>query len=181
MQSPLMAAGLFVAASVGAGVWFTDNNVIKHGLTSAAFAQETAPAALLDLSALVRIGERDLNVTFSEDLDLTPISGATVTKIGYGRVEQVNVAWTASGTYSTDALASPNVLYPGVTVSPAEGEGYDSAGLNGARTHLRIGPGYVDVPGLPSFVVLTRSPGGAKITLMDGLTCVETGSSLICI
>lgn len=44
-----------------------------------------------------------------------PLSQTTVRKIGYGRTEYVSIVTTATGTYSSDGLASRNVLYPGIT------------------------------------------------------------------
>ena len=46
------------------------------------------------------------------------VSSASIRKIGYGRVSTVRVVTTATGTYSSDALASPNILYPGVDKAP---------------------------------------------------------------
>ena len=42
----------------------------------------------------------------------------TVRKIGYGYSSTVTVVTTPSGTYSTDGLLSPHVLYPGIEVTP---------------------------------------------------------------
>ena len=42
----------------------------------------------------------------------------TIRKIGYGYASTVTVVTTPSGTYSSDALVSPHVLYPGIEVTP---------------------------------------------------------------
>jgi hypothetical protein len=39
-----------------------------------------------------------------------------VTKIGYGKKSKVSIVTTATGTYSTDGIRSPNVRYPGIEV-----------------------------------------------------------------
>lgn len=49
-------------------------------------------------------------------VSLEPQSTSVVRKIGYGETRFVSVATTASGTYSTDALQSPYVRYPGIIV-----------------------------------------------------------------
>src|SRR4051794_30504324 len=41
----------------------------------------------------------------------------TITKISYGHRSYVEVVTTPSGTYSSDALTSPNVRYPGIDVT----------------------------------------------------------------
>jgi len=40
----------------------------------------------------------------------------TITKIAHGRKSTVTIVTTPTGTYSTDALLSPHVLYPGIEV-----------------------------------------------------------------
>ena len=41
---------------------------------------------------------------------------ASVTKIEHGRKSNVSIVTTLSGTYSSDAITSPHVLYPGIHV-----------------------------------------------------------------
>ena len=41
-------------------------------------------------------------------------------KIGYGKSETVTVVTTDTGTYSSDGMADPHVLYPGVSVERGE-------------------------------------------------------------
>ena len=43
----------------------------------------------------------------------------TIKKIGYGHKTLVSIVTTPSGTYSTDAIASPYVRYSGIDVAPA--------------------------------------------------------------
>ena len=43
---------------------------------------------------------------------------STISKISYGHRTYVSIVTTPSGTYSTDALTSPNVRYPGIDVTP---------------------------------------------------------------
>lgn len=43
---------------------------------------------------------------------------ATISKIGFGHRTWVSIVTTSSGTYSSDALTSPNVRYPGFDVTP---------------------------------------------------------------
>lgn len=78
--------------------------------------QEGAPS-IESLSNLLRIGERTYDVTFDNTVSRTVLSSQTVRKIGFGNESLVSVVSTPSGVYSTDGLASPHVLYPGVTVT----------------------------------------------------------------
>lgn len=43
-----------------------------------------------------------------------PLKQSMVKKIGYGRVETVEIVETASGVYSSDALTDPHIKYPGI-------------------------------------------------------------------
>jgi hypothetical protein len=49
-----------------------------------------------------------------------------VRKIAFGHPTVVTIVTTSSGTYSSDAITSPHVLYPGIEVTPTHG---------GARFH----------------------------------------------
>src|SRR3569623_1256011 len=46
----------------------------------------------------------------------------TVQKIGFGQRSIVSIVTTPSGTYSSDAIVSPNVRYPGIDVTPRSDE-----------------------------------------------------------
>jgi hypothetical protein len=67
---------------------------------------------------LARFDDNYFAIANTPDVSLTPESASTVRKIGYGRTHFVEVATTATGTYSTDGLASPNVRYPGIFKEP---------------------------------------------------------------
>ncbi len=91
-----------------------------------------------DLSNLLRVGERSFAVTFNPTVSSEVLSSAVVQKIAFGKESWVSIATTSSGTYSTDGLASRNVLYPGVSVSQLSEKG-SSGALSG--NSFRIGPG----------------------------------------
>lgn len=74
------------------------------------------------------------------------LSERTVKKIGYGRTEYVSIVTTASGTYSSDGLASPHLLYPGITANEEAGS---------IRLYIRHGSG-ASIIRNGSFCTLTR-------------------------
>lgn len=43
------------------------------------------------------------------------ISQSMVKKVGYGHTSYVTISRTATGTYSSDGMASPHIQYPGIT------------------------------------------------------------------
>jgi hypothetical protein len=97
---------------------------------------------------------------------------STIRKIGYGNTEFVQVLETPSGTYSTDALQSPYVEYPGVIKK---------------RTHDQVGMAFWSNGGwvtrkfidAGSFVTVTRFDGGQLVVTDDGM-CVTRENGVIC-
>ena len=76
------------------------------------------------------------------------ISQTSVRKIGYGRTTFVTISKTATGTYSSDALQSPHIRYPGIirnsepnsflTIVPFKG-GKLYVGSGGACVRVKFG------------------------------------------
>jgi hypothetical protein len=59
-------------------------------------------------------------VGHTPEVSMTPIATNVVRKVGLGRTSFVTVTTTATGTYSTDGLASSNVRYPGIYTEPLQ-------------------------------------------------------------
>lgn len=78
------------------------------------FADEM-PAGF-DTDGLVKIDGSYYEMSYEDSVSTDPTSTATVKKIEAGRVTYVNIATTATGTYSTDGLTSRHVQYPGIEV-----------------------------------------------------------------
>lgn len=78
------------------------------------FADEAAVG--FDTGKLVKFDDRYFEVDYAPWVATDPISTSSVKKIEAGRVSYVAVSTTATGTYSTDGLTSPHVLYPGIDV-----------------------------------------------------------------
>ncbi|MEO6015240.1 MAG: hypothetical protein ABIQ30_16845 [Devosia sp.] len=57
---------------------------------------------------------RHYDVTYDESVSREVLSTDVVTKIGFGQKQSVQIFHTTSGTYSSDALLSPHVRYPGI-------------------------------------------------------------------
>lgn len=57
------------------------------------------------------------DITFDDSVSTEVERTQIVKKIGFGNVERVTIVTTPSGTYSSDAIASPHVKYPGVEVT----------------------------------------------------------------
>lgn len=100
------------------------------------------------------------------------LSRQTVRKIAYGRTTFVQISTTASGTYSTDGLASPNFRYPGIHINPSFERSSSVAVWNGQD--------WSDLAGdtAKSFLNIIPFGGGALIQRNGG--CVDVGEAVYC-
>lgn len=90
---------------------------IGPGMVIEVFADE-APTIGIDPSKLVRYEDRDYVVDYDASVATDPLSTTRVKKIEAGKVSYVTITTTATGTYSTDAMFSNHVQYPGISVEP---------------------------------------------------------------
>lgn len=121
------------------------------------------------LTTLVKFEDRQYEVAYAESVSLDPLSSTTVRKVGYGRVTNVNIATTSTGTYSSDGLTSPHVLFPGVEVSRVHEDGH--------HFHAPTGPGF-------SIFSINRNPlGGLVLNAVSDRgvrSCLARGSFISC-
>jgi hypothetical protein len=60
---------------------------------------------------------RKYSIIFDDSISTDVQRTQTVRKIGHGRMSEVTIVTTPSGTYSTDGILSPHVRYPGIDKS----------------------------------------------------------------
>jgi hypothetical protein len=60
---------------------------------------------------------RKFDIAVGPNVSLEVKKASTISKISYGHRTYVSIVTTPSGTYSSDALTSPNVRYPGIDVT----------------------------------------------------------------
>ena len=92
---------------------------IGPGMVFEAFADEFAPVGV-DAASLVKFEDRDYVVDYDDWIATDPLSTVRVKKVEAGKVSYVTITTTATGTYSTDAMFSRHVQYPGISVTDAE-------------------------------------------------------------
>lgn len=80
------------------------------------------PTSRYDPDSLIKFEDRTYSVTYDESVNQEPIRQLRIKKVEYGRVSFVDIAETPSGTYSTEAMFSPHVRYPGVSVARVRDE-----------------------------------------------------------
>lgn len=146
--------------------------MIGPGSVIAAFADGTQTG--IDPSALVKFEDRDYDVQYDDWVDTTPTGKTRIKKVEFGRVSYVDITTTSTGTYSTDAMFSRNIQYPGITVhevAPQVASAISVLGLGGRWVALPLAPGN-------SFVHIRA---GNHATLSGGgVTCIFTRYSTIC-
>jgi len=167
-----------VAASLGVGFGAVVLLFALPSLLPAAIANEEPARTLLSSASEIFPPPFDPASLVKYTYDLAPsvstevLKESTIRKISYGNTEFVHVLQTPSGTYSTDALQSPHVEYPGVLKK---------------RTHDQIGLAFwsngrwvVEKPmSAGSFVTITRFEGGQLIVTDDGM-CVTSSRGTTC-
>jgi len=141
------------------------------------FAVDVLPAnepRAIDPADLVTFEGRDYDMQYEDWVATAPLTHSRVKKVEMGRVSYVDITTTATGTYSTDALFSNHIQYPGITVTdrtkPAtvnrfsfwNGGSWTSFGTRGAQSFLTI-----------------RS-NGTVIHRRGNQTCIGTGSFYSC-
>ncbi len=144
----------------------------------AAFAQSvsdlSAPALIpspprgtaIDPDTLVRFKDRDYSVTYEDWVDTTPLERVTVRKIAFGKMTTVTVTSTDSATFSSEALFSPHIRYPGVTVTPVP-----RAGDGIAVAYWSDGWVATTLLDAQSFIYVAPGPLGDGVLTTDRRTC----------
>lgn len=104
-------------------------------------AKQPTPFSVADLQNLVYVDGHYYDVTVDDSVSTEVISSGQIRKIEYGHETAVTVVTTPSGTYSTDALFDPHVIYRGIHVRNADGD------LRSMMAQIwRSGTGWVMIP-----------------------------------
>jgi hypothetical protein len=167
-----------IAAGMGAGAGLVALLFVLPSILPPAIANEEPARTLLSSASEIFPPPFDPDSLLKWDYELESsvstqvLRQSTVKKIGYGTTEFVHIMETPSGTYSTDALTSPHVEYPGV-IKQRTGGGLGLAYWSNGRwvLHKALTAG--------SFVTITRFDGGQLIVADDGM-CVMRRNGIVC-
>lgn len=114
--SAVVMAGLLVTPALFPAAFASEPQ--SHLLDT---AKDLFPAPKFDPRSL-----RKYDIDLDEEVVSTEVTHRDlVTKIGFGKRTIVSIVTTPTGTYSSDALVSPYVRYPGIDVTPKPAEYYD--------------------------------------------------------
>src|SRR5690242_6586331 len=103
---------MLVVGSLAAPTFWTNALASEPAKVATVFS-DILPHQPFDPSGLVKF-----DVILGPGVSTDVQHAATVAKISYGHRKYVQIIATPSGVYSSDALTSPNVKYPGIDVVP---------------------------------------------------------------
>ena len=159
--------GLAVGVLCGMGV-----AAIGPGAVVSVFADESRTG--IDPDGLVKFEGSAYDVQYEDWVDTTPTSKSRVKKIEFGRVSYVDITATATGTYSTDAMFSDNIQYPGIAVNEVPSPYASAISVIGRGGHWMVLP----LARGNSFVHIRGRNHSTFIS--DGLNCVFTRLTTTC-
>lgn len=109
-----MLIGMTLGALSASVLAITGPGMVVETFADELIARITAPG--FDPSKLVRFEDHDYLVEQQDWVSTDPLTTTSVKKIEGGKVSVVTITKTSTGTYSTDAMFSPHVRYPGIEV-----------------------------------------------------------------
>lgn len=124
-------------------------------------------ASGFDTNALVRYESKRFGVEREDWVATDALATTFVKKIEAGRVSYVTITKTATGTYSSDAMFSKHVQYPGISVSEHPGR---------RRNHLAYWAG-------DHWNAFTSPSQSSLLYFQSGstrITCVFTKTTSVC-
>jgi len=93
------------------------------GMVLPALAADDVAEPAFNPANLVKFEDKTYDVKHENWVATDPLSNARVKKIEGGRVSYVGITTTATGTYSSDAMFSPHVQYPGISAKRVRSKG----------------------------------------------------------
>ncbi|RUT31131.1 hypothetical protein EMQ25_09675 [Arsenicitalea aurantiaca] len=163
-----MALALIFAALGASGLHAADYD-FERLVTRAAGILTPSPS----LDGFVHYEDDGTVIRFDGTVSNEPIASRIVRKIAYGRITEIVVATTPTGTYSSDAVTSPHTRYPGVTVTRPGYTGFVRY-LEDGRWLVRTGPG-------ARSVLTVRVGPGSRLVVTEDSRCLSTPTLLTCV
>lgn len=143
------------------------------GVVIEAFGDE--PTHAIDSANLVRFEGRDYDVRYEDWVATEPLSHTRIKKIEYGQVSYIDVTTTQTGTYSSDAMFSDHIQYPGVEVAEVPGRAFGGA-LSVWGRHGR----WLALPLVRGSSIVHLRTGKNTIVTGGGDTCVLSRNYTVC-
>ena len=140
-----------------------------------AFADEFAGPAI-DPSRLVRYENVAYLVDYDASVSADPVSTSRVKKIEAGKVSYVDITTTSSGVYSSDAMFSGHVQYPGITVERAPYP-HNRGGTRFSSWSRSGWTSFSTTPGTSYFYMVSA---GTAISKINDVLCVATRTYRVC-
>ena len=160
-----MLIGMVLGAACATALAFTGPGMVVESFADEMLDRVVAPG--FDTSNLVRFEGKKYLLESEDWVATEPLATARVKKVEAGRVSYVTITTTDTGTYSSDAMFSRHVQYPGISVEE----------LPRHRSFNRFsywsgGHWYGFVSGASNSFLSFRS-GDTRVTTWGDITCVS--------
>jgi hypothetical protein len=165
--------GIVVGATTATALSF-----FSPGVNAKAVVDQLLPHTF-DTTKLVKFDDKVYAMALEDSVSTRPLGVTTVRKIGMGETNFVNITTTATGTYSSEAIFSPHVRYPGIIVKRLKPFAHYWVG---ALSGWSLG-GWAALPPLPNAhsLVIIGSPNIRQGAPGPLGTCVIRSASDICL
>lgn len=163
--------GIALGALCATGLALTGPGMVVDSFADE-FTARIAPPGF-DPANLVRFEGRNYSVESEDWIDSEPLSTAVVKKVEGGRVSYVTITTTSTGVYSTDAMFSNHVQYPGIEVT--ERPRYP----HNRFSYWSRGNWYGFTSGGANSFFYLRS-GDTRVTTYRDVTCVSGRTYRVC-
>lgn len=131
-------------------------------------------AAGFDTAGLVHVDHNDYTTDYDSTVSTEPLTRTRIKKIEYGRVSYVDITTTSSGTYSSDAMFSPHVKYPGVHVGRTKHGQYGSVSIWDGKSQ------WINLPLTFASSIITLPAGTNRVYSGGGTSCIVSAISTVC-
>jgi hypothetical protein len=164
-QVRYIAMGVAVGIALSVGFAFAGPGPVLDILPE---AQPTG----FDTSRLVKFDDRDYQIDYDASVSTDVLRSTTIKKIEAGRVSYVSIGTTSSGTYSSDALTSKHIQYPGISVREVR---QDGSAVSGWKHGYWVG-----LNSLNAKSILTVRSGDLKVRTDGTRTCISSATLRLC-
>lgn len=132
---------------------------------------EGAPTGF-DTSRLVKFDDRHYEIDYDTSVSTDVLKSTRIRKIEGGRVSYVSIGTTSTGTYSSDALTSKHIQYPGIAVREVTEDGNAIAGWKSGY--------WIGLNSLNARSILTVRNGDLKVRTDGTRTCITSATLRLC-
>jgi hypothetical protein len=164
-----IAMGAAVGVALSVGFAFAEPAPVKETVLD--LVPDNSPQGF-DTSRLVKFDDKHYAITYDASVSTDVLSATTIKKIEAGRVSYVSIGTTSTGTYSSDALTSKHIQYPGIAVREVWRDG-------SALSVWRRGY-WVGINSLNAKSIVSVRNGALRVRSDRTRTCISSATLRVC-